>query len=224
MNKKVLVISVHPDDETLGCGGTLLKHKSHGDQLIWLIITNINDKDLWGTDRINTRQQEIKQVAIRYGFEETIKLDYDTTTLDQVPIGELINKLSEVLRKHKPQIVYLHNRCDIHTDHKFSFEAIISASKSFNNPFLENVLMYETISETDFAPALQANAFTPNYFVDISDHIDQKIEIMQIYASEIKKHPFPRSEKNIRALATQRGAQCGVNAAEAFMILKLIWK
>lgn len=224
MNKKVLVISVHPDDETLGCGGTLLKHKSNGDQLVWLIITNINDKDVWGADRINSRQKEIKQVALRYGFEETLKLDYDTTSLDQVPAGELIKKISEVYKKYKPQVVYLHNRSDIHTDHKFSFDAIISASKSFNNPFLENVLMYETISETDFAPALQENAFIPNYFVNISDYIDQKIEIMKIYGSEIKNHPFPRSEKNIRALATQRGAQCGADAAEAFMILKLIWK
>ncbi len=84
--------------------------------------------------------------------------------------------------------------------------------------------MYETLSETDFSPALQENSFAPNYFVDISSFIDKKNEIMKIYSSEIKEHPFPRSERNIRALATYRGAQCGVDSAEAFMILKEIWK
>lgn len=84
--------------------------------------------------------------------------------------------------------------------------------------------MYETISETDFAPALQENAFVPNYFVDISPYIDEKIKIMEIFSSELKPHPFPRSEQNIRALATYRGAQCGVGYAESFMILKDIWK
>lgn len=224
MSKKILVISAHPDDETLGCGGTLLRHKSQGDELYWLILTNINDEDVWGKERILSRQEEIKQVALRYGFNKTIKLDYDTTKLDQVPLGELTGKVSDTLKLYTPQVIYLHNRSDIHTDHRVSFDAIISACKSFNNPFLENVLMYETISETDFAPPLQENAFIPNYYVNISDFIDQKLGVMRTYTSEIKEHPFPRSEKNIRALATYRGAQCGMDAAEAFMILKLIWK
>ena len=100
----------------------------------------------------------------------------------------------------------------------------MSATKTFNNPFLTKVLMYETISETEFAPPLQENAFMPNYFVNISEFIEKKIEIMKIFESELREHPFPRSEKNIRALATIRGAQCGVEYAESFMILKDIWK
>jgi len=84
--------------------------------------------------------------------------------------------------------------------------------------------MYETISETELVPALQENAFVPNYFVNISSYIDKKIEIMKIFESELGEHPFPKSEKNIKALATFRGAQSGVEYAEAFMILKEIWK
>ncbi|MHA1384775.1 MAG: PIG-L deacetylase family protein [Candidatus Helarchaeota archaeon] len=84
--------------------------------------------------------------------------------------------------------------------------------------------MYETISETELVPALQENAFVPNYFVNISSYIDKKIEIMKIFESELGEHPFPRSEKNIKALATFRGAQSGVEYAETFMILKDIWK
>ena len=225
INKQnILVISVHPDDETLGCGGTILKHKSVGDNLFWLILTNINDEKIWGKKRIEKRQKEIEKVASLYEFNKTIKLDFDTTRLDQVPLWELTEKVSVVIKNIKPEVIYLHNRSDIHSDHRVSFDAIMSAAKTFNNPFIKNIYMYETISETEFAPALQVNAFVPNYFVDISKFIDKKIEIMNIFSSEIKKHPFPRSEKNIKALATFRGAQCGCEFAESFMMLKGIWK
>ena len=221
---KILVISVHPDDETLGCGGTLLRHKAEGDSVFWLILTNINAENVWGIDRINSRQNEIYTVSNIYGFDQTIKLDYDTTKLDQISLGELTGKISKIIKEVKPEVIYLHNRSDVHSDHRVSFDAIISATKSFNNPFIKKILMYETISETDFAPALQENAFIPNYFVDITSFLEKKIEIMKIFSSELKEHPFPRSERNIEALAVNRGAQAGVEYAESFMILKEIWK
>ena len=84
--------------------------------------------------------------------------------------------------------------------------------------------MYETISETDFAPPLPENAFMPNYYVDITPFLEKKIEIMKIFASELGEHPFPRSIRNIKALAINRGSQSGVEYAESFMIIKEIWK
>ncbi len=221
---KVLIISVHPDDETLGCGGTIFKHADNGDKLYWLILTNINKAEVWGKEKIIKRQIEIEKIADLYGFEKTYKLDYDTTELNKVHTGELISKISDVIKGIQPEIISLHNRSDVHSDHRISFDAIMSATKSFNNPFIKKILMYETISETDFSPALQENSFIPNYYVDISKYINKKIEIMKIYSSEIKEHPFPRSERNIRALATYRGAQCNSEYAEAFMLLKGIWK
>lgn len=220
----ILVFSVHPDDETLGCGGTILKHQNQGDDVYWLIMTNINDEQLWGQERIEKRQNEIFQVERQYGFKKTIKFDYDTTKLDTIPLAELTGTISNTIKEIKPETIYLHNRSDVHSDHSVSFQAIISATKTFNNPFIKKILMYETLSETDFAPALQENAFMPNYFVDITEYMHKKIQIMNIYDSEIKPHPFPRSERNIRALATFRGAQCNCEFAEAFVILKDIWK
>lgn len=222
--KNVLIISVHPDDETLGCGGAILKHVKNVDDVFWLILTNINDEKIWGEKIIKQRQLEIEKVASLFGIKRTIKLNFDTTKLDQLPLGKLIEEISHVIKQIKPEIIYLHNRSDVHSDHQISFDAIISATKSFNHPYIKKVMMYETISETEFAPSLQENTFIPNYFINISEFIDKKIEIMRIYQSELKEHPFPRSERNIRALATFRGAQCGVDSAETFMILKEIWK
>ena len=224
MNKNIIVVAVHPDDETLGCGGTILKHKKEGDKIFWLIITNINNERLWSKKRIRERQKEIELVSKKYSFTKVIKLNYHTTRLDELSLADITKRISDIFRDIHPEIIYLNNRSDIHSDHKVSFNAILSASKSFNHPYIKRILMYETVSETEFAPALQENAFVPNYFVDISHYLINKIEIMKIFKSEIKDHPYPRSERNLLALATFRGAQSGVEYAEAFMILKWIWK
>ena len=224
MMERVLVVSVHPDDETLGCGGTLLRHKTDGDQIFWLILTSMNDESIWGSERIQRRDKEMDSVADGYGFGKVVNLRFETTQLDGVPTGKLVKAVAETLSDLKPSVVYLQNRSDTHSDHRISFDAVMSASKSFNHPYIKRVLMFETVSETEFAPAFQENAFLPNYFVDITEHIEKKIDLMRVYASEMKAHPFPRSDKNLRALATFRGAQCGVEYAEAFMVLKWIWK
>lgn len=224
MSRRVMVFAPHPDDETLGCGGTLLKHRQSGDSIYWVIITNINDEKIWSHEQISERQNEIVLVATAYGFKDVVNMNYDTTKLDELPLGELTKNISAVIRNVQPEVIYVHNRSDIHSDHKVAFNAIMSASKNFNHPCIKNILMYETVSETEFSPALQENAFMPNYFVNITGFLEKKLELMKIYRSEIKDHPFPRSEKNIKALATIRGAQCGVEYAEAFMILRWIWK
>jgi LmbE family N-acetylglucosaminyl deacetylase len=100
----------------------------------------------------------------------------------------------------------------------------MACTKSFRYPFVKQVLMYECISETEFAPALSENAFLPNYFVDITEFMDKKNQIMGIYSSEVGEHPFPRSIENIKALAHFRGATAGVKYAEAFQLLKYIDK
>ena len=119
----------------------------------------------------------------------------------------------------KPDIVYLPNRGDVHTDHHIVFQAAYSCTKSFRYPFIKRVLMYETLSETEFAPALPENAFLPNSFVDISNYIDKKLKIMQAYSSELMESPNPRSLELIRLFAKFRGSRIGAEYAEAFMLL-----
>ncbi|GAH39945.1 unnamed protein product, partial [marine sediment metagenome] len=156
---KILVISPHPDDETLGCGGTILKHKDIGDKIYWLIITNISVKNEWDRDIVEKRQKEIETTAEMYGFEKTFKLDYPTEKLDTIPIQEIIKSISKVILEVKPEIIYLPNRSDVHTDHHITFKAVYSCTKNFRYPFIKKILMYETLSETEFSPALPENAF-----------------------------------------------------------------
>jgi N-acetylglucosamine malate deacetylase 1 len=220
---KVLVISVHPDDETLGCGGTLLKHASYNDTLYWMIITS--SADVVGYDKAfyEQRKQTIKLVAEDYRFKETYLLDFPTTQLHLVDFNELISKISAVIQDVKPDIVYSVNRTDIHTDHQIAAKAVFSCTKSFRNPYIKRILMYECLSETELAPSLPETAFYPNVYSDISNHFDGKLEIMKRYASEIQEQPMPRSIENIKALATFRGSSISVKYAEAFMLLKEIF-
>jgi LmbE family N-acetylglucosaminyl deacetylase len=221
---KVVVISAHPDDEVIGCGGTLLKHKANGDEIFWVIITNVMETHGFSKERVDSRQLEIDQVKNKLGFSSVYKLDHPTMKLNSDSLNTLIPQVSEIFHKIKPEVIYVMNRSDAHSDHRVTFDAVAACTKSFRYPFIKRVLMYECISETEFAPALPERVFQPNYFVDISAFFDKKIEIMKIYASELAEHPFPRSIKNLEALATFRGASVGVNYAEAFQLIKFIDK
>ncbi|MHC1682817.1 MAG: PIG-L deacetylase family protein [Clostridiaceae bacterium] len=220
---KVLVISVHPDDETLGCGGTLLKHYAHGDQLFWIIITKPDIKLGYNKDFIEDRNNQIKKVSEFYKFNKVYQLGFTTTKLHLVDFSDLINSISKSINEIKPEIVYMINRTDIHTDHQIAAKAIISCTKSFRYSFIKKILMYECISETEIAPALPENLFLPNVYSDITDFIEKKIEIMKIYKSEIQKPPLPRSLDNIKSIARYRGASSGCNYAEAFMLIREVF-
>lgn len=171
-SKKILIVSPHPDDETLGCGGMILKHKDGGDKIYWLIVTNIDVKDGWDKDTVKERQKEIKRVAEVYSFEKIFKLDYPAAKLDIIPIQEIIESISKVIFEIKPEIIYLPNRSDVHTDHQITFKTAYSCTKNFRYPFIRKILMYETLSETEFAPVLPENAFIPNVFVDITKYFE----------------------------------------------------
>jgi LmbE family N-acetylglucosaminyl deacetylase len=221
---KVIVVSAHPDDEVIGAGGTLLKHKSNGDEIYWLIVTNIFQENGFSLERVNSRQQEIENVSKEFGFTKTFKLEFPTMSLDPSMLPNLISKISNCFNSVNPEIVYVMNRSDAHSDHRVTFDAVIACTKTFRYPFIKKVLMYECISETEFAPALPEKVFQPNYFVDISNFLVKKLELMKIYDSELAEHPFPRSLRNIEALATLRGATSGVEYAEAFQLIKFIDK
>lgn len=217
--KKVLVIAVHPDDETVGCGGSLLRHKLIGDAIYWLIVTSRLPDNEYSEKRWLDRQKEIEFVSEKYGFDKIFKLDLPTTKLDEIPMLRIITGISNVLQEIRPEIIYVPNRSDVHSDHRITFQAAISCSKNFRSPFIEKLLMMETLSETEFAPATIENAFIPNVFIDITGFIDKKIDIMNVYKSEIMSGNMPRSINAIKALAAYRGSRIGVNYAESFQMI-----
>lgn len=222
--KNIIVISAHPDDETLGVGGTLLKHIENGDHVFWIIATSAFESHGFSKERVESRQVEIEKVEKEYNFVKTFLLDYPTMSLTSESLLTLIPKVSSIFNEVKPEIIYSVNRSDAHSDHRYLSDAIMACTKSFRYPYIKQVLMYECISETEFAPTFPEKMFIPNYYVDITKYMDKKLEIMEIFESEIGIHPFPRSLDNIKALAHFRGASVGVKYAEAFQLVKYIDK
>jgi LmbE family N-acetylglucosaminyl deacetylase len=210
--KNVLVISVHPDDETLGCGGALLKHKAQGDELYCIHVTDGNERQV----------AIIPNIKSLFGFSESIRLGLQEIILADIPLTEIIEKLSEAITNIKPNYIYIPNRSDAHSDHRRVFEALIACTKQFRYPFIEKILMYEVISETDFAPALPENVFIPNIFVDISEFIEKKNQAIKLFESELLQAPYTRSLNAIDALSRYRGSQINAKYAEAFMLIKEI--
>jgi LmbE family N-acetylglucosaminyl deacetylase len=222
MTKTILCIAPHPDDETLGCGGSLLRHISEGDAVHWLIVTSITEELDFSKEKIESREQEIKDVAKAYGFRQIHCSRLPTTRLDAVPNSDIVGAVAKVIAEIRPNILYLPYRNDVHSDHAAVFDAAISCSKTFRYPSIRKIYAYETLSETEFGLRPDDPGFKPNLFTDISPWLTKKIEIMRMYLGEMGEFPFPRSEECIRALAVLRGSQAGVQAAEAFMILKEI--
>lgn len=216
----VLVFAPHPDDETLGCGGSMLKWRAAGAAIHWVIATTVHPGVGYSEAHLQTREQEITAVAKFYDVASVHRFDYPAASLDRLPLAELIGKTAAVVNEVKPDTVLLPFRGDAHSDHRAVFDAGAACTKVFRYPFIRAVLAYETISETDFS--LSEEQFRPNVFVDISKHLAGKVEAMSLYKGELGTPPFPRSIANIEAWATKRGAQAGCLAAEAFHLLKEI--
>ena len=214
---KVLVIAVHPDDETLGCGGTLLRHKDEGDEIYWLIVTT-NDKK-YSPERNAHRDEMVRKATALYGFDGVFEAGLPTTLLDTLDVNTLVEQINNVYNEVKPNIVYMNFIYDVHSDHKAAFEAAYTCTRSFRKPFIEKIYMIEALSETEFAPAISSSSFCPNVYVDITKYIDKKLEIMELYDTEIMQEPYPRSLSSIKALARVRGSRAGVMYAEAFQLL-----
>ena len=178
---KVLCVAPHPDDETLGCGGTLIRHKAEGDDIYWLIITGISQECGWQEKVVRKRDNEIDAVAEKYGFSDVFNLRLPSTKMDTLPLSDLIGEISKVYKKVEPDIIYMPFAYDVHTDHQIIAKALQSTLKWFRYPHIKKVYMYETPSETEFN-FVENRVFRPNLFVNISLYFFLKgPQLSQIY-------------------------------------------
>ena len=218
----ILVVAPHPDDETLGCGGTLLRAIAEGATVHWAIASGMTGDAGFSAQRIADRAREIEHVKSCYGFAEVHQAPFAAGRLDTVPVADRVAWMSSVVNAVQPEVLYLPHPYDVHSDHAAVFDAAAACTKAFRHPSVRRVYGYETLSETEFGLRPGVIPFHPNRFVDITGQIEKKVEIMGLYAGEMAAAPFPRSAEAIRALAAFRGVVAGSLAAEAFMVLREI--
>ena len=219
---KVLAISAHPDDETLGCGGTLLRHGANGDELHWVIATT-GFEPRWSKSVLAEKTREIEAVANAYGMASVQRLGFPATRLSMMEESDVIDKVAEAIAKVRPEHVYTVHGGDVHSDHRVLFQAVAAVLKPFymRQHGVRRFLAFETLSSTEAASNL-GSGFMPTVVNDISDWVERKLEIMTLFASELHEEPMPRSESAIRALARFRGATIATDHAEAFQLIREI--
>ena len=201
----------------------MLKHRVQGDSLSWIVVTQAYEP-YWPAEVIDRMSHQVSRVADAYQIEDYFRLGFPTVRLDTVPNSEIIDQMRDKISKIQPELVYLVHGGDVHTDHQAVFAAATSVLKPLHMAELgvRRLLCYETLSSTEAAPTHLDRAFLPNVLNDITPFIDRKIEIMQMYETEIQPEPMPRGSSAIRALARYRGATIGVEYAEAFMLVREI--
>lgn len=215
---KILVIAPHPDDEVLGCGGTIAKHSSAGDDVTVCIVTRAYTPD-WSEEYIQNKAEEIERSCGILGINKKFKLNYPTVMLDTYPQKDINKSLEEVYLDVEPDIVYIPHGGDLNKDHRIIHDAALVALRPLSHK-AQRILSYETLSESEWGPKNQP--FLPCVYCDISDYLQKKIEAMEAYQSELKQYPHPRSTHSITALAEKRGSEICVQYAESFMLIREI--
>lgn len=215
---KAIVISPHPDDETLGAGGTILKLISQGASVAWLNVTNMKVEYGYPEQTVQRRADEMERVRKATGYSAFYDLGLQPAALERYAKTDIIAKIREAFESEKPEVIFLPFPHDAHSDHKIVYECAISCAKAFRAPYVRKILCMDIISETNYAMApLDANCY-----VDISPFIEKKLEVMKFYQSELLEPPFPRSKEALLAQARYRGSACYCAYAEAFQIIKEI--
>jgi LmbE family N-acetylglucosaminyl deacetylase len=220
MSRRVLVVAPHPDDETLGAGGTIAKHAASGDAVTVLTVAG-HLPPLYEKSAYATTVSEAKEAHRLLGVSESVFLDIPATTLGLLRTHELNGRIEEVFRKAQPDVVLLPYP-DRHIDHRIIFDSSLVAARPVRDSRIVLLAAYETLSETHWnAPHIEPT-FTPNWVVDITAQIKIKLKALGCYKSQIGAFPGPRSLEAAEALATFRGTQAGFAAGEAFHVIRMI--
>jgi N-acetylglucosamine malate deacetylase 1 len=220
VKRRVLVVAPHPDDETLGAGGTIAKYAAAGDAVTVLTVAG-HLPPLYEESVYSTTLCEAKEAHRMLGVSESIFLDIPATTLGLLRTHELNGRIETVFQKVQPHVVLLAYP-DRHVDHRIIFDSTLVAARPVRGSQITMLAAYETLSETHWnAPHIEPT-FTPNWVVDISAHVETKLEALACYKSQIGEFPGPRSLEAAKALATFRGTQAGFAAGEGFHVIRML--
>lgn len=225
---KVLIVAAHPDDEVLGCGGSIAKHADKGDEVKILIAAEgaTSRQEVRDRNKANDELEKLIEAAQKsckiLGAKGIKFLKLPDNRLDSIDRLEVIKAVEAEINDFKPESVYLHHAGDVNIDHRILHEAGVTACRPIPGHPVKQLMSFEVASSTEWQPQNSAPVFIPNKFIDISDQLDRKCEALEAYVSEMRQWPHPRSIEAVVNQNRWRGAQVGVQAAEAFCLLREI--
>lgn len=219
MTENVLVVAAHPDDEVIGCGGTIARHAESGDKIhIVLLADGVSSRG--GSGGLKERIQSAVKAAEILGAEEPIIKNLPDNRLDTLPLLDIVKELEKIVSRINPTIVYTHHGGDLNIDHQVTYKAILTACRPLPSIGLKGIYTFETLSSTEWGDFVNNQCFTPNYFVNISSTLDKKLLALKCYDDEMRPFPHARSYEAVKKIAGLRGAQNGFEAAEAFCVIR----
>jgi len=230
MSDNILIIAAHPDDEVLGCGGTIVRHVCKGDNCYITILAegitardNIRNSDNRKLE-LDTLKGQSKKVARLLGAHEVEFNSFPDNRMDSINLIDVVKVVEKAIDKFRPDIIYTHHYADLNIDHQITAKAVETATRPIigKTHFVSEIYSFEILSSTEWSFANQHCHFHPNYFVDINESLEIKIEALSLYRSEVNDFPHPRSYEAVVNLSKIRGSQAGLYAAEAFSLIRKI--
>ena len=221
----ILVVAAHPDDEVLGCGGTIARHVRQGDRVkVVILAEGITSRE--GTVESSSALQKLRAAAqaanAHLGVHALALEGLPDNRLDSLDRLEIIQRVEAHVKEWQPHTVYTHHVGDVNIDHQVAHHAVVTACRPQPGHPVKTLLFFETPSSTEWQPPGSGTAFQPNWFVSIQDTLPNKIEALKAYASEMRDWPHPRSYQAVEHLARWRGACVGVEAVEAFLVGRVV--
>lgn len=220
---KVLVVAAHPDDELLGCAGTLARHARAGDEVHVLIMaqgaTSRDDQrhaDKRG-EQIKALRSSAEKAAAHLGLASPRFAGFADNRMDGCDLLDVVKQVETVVAEVGPAVIYTHSLSDLNVDHRVTHQAVMTACRPLPGSPVRTILAFETPSSTEWS---LENVFRPNHFIDISTFLTLKLEALSFYEQEMREFPHARSLRNIEALSIHRGASVGLEAAEAFEVVR----
>ena len=222
MAQSILILAAHPDDEVLGCGGTIAKFADEG---AFVHVAFLADGVFARAGEQTAQQLELtsRRAAAKKACEilavKSVSFgDFPDNLMDTIPLLHIIRAVEEIISKYQPEVVFTHHAGDVNIDHRRLHEAVVTACRPQYGHPVKTLLCFEVPSSTEYQLPGSAPAFTPNWFVDISATLLRKQAALEAYADELRAWPHPRSRQGVQHLAHWRGATVGVDAAEAFIL------
>lgn len=225
--KKILIVAAHPDDEILGCGGTMALHSMTGNDVYVLIlgegITSRDEKrDRRKRDKeIMELRRDLERANRIVGTKKSFLFDFPDNRFDSIPLLDIIKVVEKVKKEVNPDIIYTHHNGDLNIDHRITFDAVLTACRPLKSESVRSIYSFEIPSSTEWS-ADSSKYFIPNYFVNIKETLEKKTNAMKAYTNEIRDFPHPRSGKALEILAQSRGIMTGFEYAEAFMVVRIL--
>lgn len=220
MSKKILIVAAHPDDEVLGCFGTVAKYIQDGYEAYTLILgEGKTSRDGASKEEITLLHKEIQKANKAIGIKKVYIESLPDNRFDSVPLLDIIKIINKVKEEVQPEIIFTHFANDLNIDHQLTCQAVLTATRPMEGECVKEIYAFEILSSTEWNYPL---SFSPDTFVNVKETLQLKQEAMNYYQSELRSYPHPRSLKGIQINAHYRGMSVGLEAVEAFKTLRVL--